>query len=87
MRRDLRSYNVSPNRKVRWTVEDVTRLSAKTLKQQKLAASDKLVDMNYYIKYKKDSKMIQYYTENATKLESYIQAIDIQLQQLKNENL
>jgi len=84
MRRDLRSYNVSPNAKVRWTVEDVPRLSAKTLKQQRLAAESKLIDTNYYIKYPRDLKMVDYYTRIATTLESYIQAIDNRLQELKN---
>ena len=79
MRKDLRSYKNTGSNKIKWTVEDVDRLSVKTLKQQRIVAYDKLISVKHYIKYPKALDMVEHYTEKANQLELYIEAIDKKL--------
>ena len=79
-RKDLRSYRTEPIRKVKYTAQDVGRLSERTLTQQLRVAEDKLFQEKYKMnRPKRTEEDKQYYRERVQSVEEYIAAIKQQL--------
>lgn len=76
MARDLRSYKTKGPVKLKWTTEDVPRLSDRTLRSQYNAAHERLATAKYYASSAKDPSAAAGYKERASTISKYYNAID-----------
>ena len=78
MRKDLRTYSNKSNR-LKYRIEDIDRLSVRTLKQQREIAYDKYISAKRYVDYPKSLDKVEDFREKANTLKAFIDAIDKKL--------